>query len=173
MKLFTNIPVEKITLDYEKYSGSQLNQLKIILANEATSMLHGPECLDSIHSTIQSLYPSVDLSLTSKSSSASSSSSTFSSPSLQSIPKKEFSIQFSQLNTVTIVDLLSQLKITTSKSEGRRAIDSGSIRIEGNKITNTFFTINEIIESTNKKEFVLSNGKKKHYVIDIKVLENE
>ena len=42
LKLFTELDLEKIK-DYEGLSGSDINQAKIVLADEATKLLHGKE----------------------------------------------------------------------------------------------------------------------------------
>ena len=42
LKLFTELDLDKIK-DYESLSGSDINQAKILLADEATKLLHGKE----------------------------------------------------------------------------------------------------------------------------------
>eukprot|EP01041_Mallomonas_annulata_P011810 gene11810-24741_t len=55
LKLFTEIPLEEIN-KMKSWEGSALNEAKKILADAATTMLHGPDCLPKIHATVQSLY---------------------------------------------------------------------------------------------------------------------
>ena len=66
---------------------------------------------------------------------------------------------------IKLLDLLSENKIMTSKSEARRAIENKGVKIE-NKIIND---VNTIIQSNNFKKniFKISYGKKKHYLIKI------
>ena len=55
LKLFTEVPLKDIEA-MSHWKGAELNTAKRILADEATKMLHGPECLQDIHATVQSLF---------------------------------------------------------------------------------------------------------------------
>merc|ERR1712176_1572365 len=44
LKLFTELPLEEIA-ELEKLEGADINKAKIVLADEATSLLHGSDCL--------------------------------------------------------------------------------------------------------------------------------
>jgi tyrosyl-tRNA synthetase len=55
LKLFTEVPLEQVR-EYEKLEGAALNNVKKLLADEATSLLHGSDCLPSIHATVESLF---------------------------------------------------------------------------------------------------------------------
>jgi tyrosyl-tRNA synthetase len=55
LKLFTELPLNEIAT-LATYEGADINKAKIILADEATALLHGRECLESIHKTIQSMF---------------------------------------------------------------------------------------------------------------------
>ena len=55
MKLFTELDLDRIG-EMEKWAGSELNAAKIILADEATTLLHGGDCLEDIHRTAQSMF---------------------------------------------------------------------------------------------------------------------
>jgi tyrosyl-tRNA synthetase len=160
--LFTDIPPDEIDRKYSNLSGSDLNDIKILLADETTTMLHGPSCLSSIHSTVSSLY--------------SSSHSSQSPDSLTALPHKNISLSSTQFSELTIVDLLIKAEITSSKNECRRCLESGSIRIDGMKILDMKLTIEEIcamsLQNGNplgKTQFKISNGKKKHYLVLLEV----
>lgn len=162
--MFTDIPPEEIDEKYANISGSDLNQIKILLADEATSMLHGAACLSSVHSTVFSLY--------------SSNQSSQSPDSMAALPQKILNLSSSQFSELTIVDLLIQTEITSSKNESRRCLESGSIRIEGMKILDEKLTVDEIcrvaLKNGNplgKTKFKISNGKKKHYLIQLEIKE--
>ena len=62
---------------------------------------------------------------------------------------------YSQLtNTeLDLIDLLVQTELTPSKNEARRAVDSGAIRINGEKVENS-------LQVPDQDEFVLQKGKK-------------
>lgn len=55
MKLFTELSLEEIK-KLEEMEGSAINQAKIILADEATAMLHGRDCLTQIHQTVENMF---------------------------------------------------------------------------------------------------------------------
>ena len=55
LKLFTELPLEVIA-EYEKLEGADINKAKVLLADEATAMLHGREFLTQIHDTIQTMF---------------------------------------------------------------------------------------------------------------------
>ena len=55
LKLFTELPFDEIA-ELEKLEGADINKAKIVLADEATAMLHGRECLSQIHETIQTMF---------------------------------------------------------------------------------------------------------------------
>jgi len=55
LKLFTELPLEEIA-ELEKLEGADINEAKVILADEATTMLHGRECLQPIHETAENMF---------------------------------------------------------------------------------------------------------------------
>merc|ERR1712062_740719 len=55
LKLFTGIPLQQIE-QLSLLKGSQINEAKILLADETTSMLHGKECLITIHKTASIMF---------------------------------------------------------------------------------------------------------------------
>merc|ERR1712038_61243 len=57
MKLFTEVPLDKVE-EYSKLEGEDINKAKIVLADEATALLHGRECLGAIHETVESMFKS-------------------------------------------------------------------------------------------------------------------
>jgi tyrosyl-tRNA synthetase len=55
-KLFTELPLSDINEMEANWTGADLNKAKVILADQATMMLHGEECLAAIHETASSLF---------------------------------------------------------------------------------------------------------------------
>jgi tyrosyl-tRNA synthetase len=162
--LFTDIAPDEIDQKYSNLSGADLNEIKILLADEATRMLHGSACLSSIHTTVSSLYSSAHSSQTSDL--------------MTALPQKVFRLSLKQFSELTIVDLLVSTEITTSKNESRRCVESGAIRIDDMKIIDVKLTIDDIcvmsIQNGNqlgKTQFKLSNGKKKHYLVRLETKE--
>lgn len=54
-QLFTELPLSEIE-ELSKLEGADINKAKVILADEATKMLHGEECLAQIHATVANLF---------------------------------------------------------------------------------------------------------------------
>ena len=103
---FTEIETKKIDELCEKENN--INNLKIILANEATKILHGNVASKKAENTAKQTFTSGGLG--------------------HGLP--EINIQERDLSTgIKILDLIFQNKITTSKSEARRAIKGNAIKI--------------------------------------------
>jgi tyrosyl-tRNA synthetase len=51
LKLFTKLPPEEIH-NMEGWTGADVNRPKIVLADEATALLHGRECFEGIRETL-------------------------------------------------------------------------------------------------------------------------
>ncbi len=141
LKMFTDLNIDEIN----KIKDKDINQLKIKLANEATSMLHGKEAALSAEKTAKKTFeenslgenlPSVDIQLDNASSS------------------------------INIVDLIILSKIENSKSEIRRLIKGKGIRINNEIIVDEKYLIQK--NSFGKNSFLkLSIGKKKHVKINL------
>ena len=140
---FTEISNDKIKKLFE--TEQNINKLKIILANEATKMLHGVNAARKAENTAKKTFETGGF----------------------GIDLPEIKIKEIYLNQgIKILDLLSSNKIMSSKSEARRAIMGNAIKIN-NIILNDE---NKIIKKDdfNKQKFLkLSFGKKKHYVFKI------
>mgnify|MGYP002825337120 FL=1 len=139
LKMFTDILLNKI----EEIKESNINDLKILLANKATEMLHGnKEALKSEKLA----------------------KSTFKEDSSgENLPSIKIDKDIISKN---IVELVASATKNISKSEIRRLIKSNGIKID-NKIINDekFITDNKLFKD---KGFVkLSLGKKKHFKIVI------
>jgi tyrosyl-tRNA synthetase len=131
IKIFTDLSLEKI----EKIKIQDINQQKIILANEATSMLHGEKEAKV---------------------SAETAKKTFSENSLGSeLPS--ISIKKDKLN---IIDLIILSKLENSKSEIRRLIKGNGVKINNQIIKDEKLMISKDLFKDN---FIkLSLGKKRH-----------
>ncbi len=121
-----------------------INQLKRILANEATKILHGEKSALESEKTANETFKKGGVG--------------------KNLP--EFNISKSKLEKgIDIIDLLYSNKIVSSKSEARRAIKGRGIKINNEIILNE----KEMISTSNIKEDIIkiSYGKKKHYLIKI------
>ncbi len=140
LSIFTDLSIEEI----KKIRDKNINELKILLANKATSMLHGDkEAKNSERSAIETF---------SENSSGSN---------LPSVKIKNKLIK----NKINILDLVILSKLESSKSEVRRLIKGKGIRInnemildEKQIITKDFFRDNFL---------KLSLGKKRHIKIQL------
>jgi len=144
LKFFTEISIE----DLKKLSNEEknINNLKILLANEATKILHGKEKAKESEITAKETFSGKGIS--------------------ENLPERL--IEKSQIKDgINIIELLSISKILNSKSEIRRAINEKSIKINDVLIQNE----KEIIvnQDFKKNNYIkISHGKKKHYIIRIK-----
>lgn len=146
MKLFTEVPLEKVE-EYEKLKGADINKAKIALADEATTLLHGGECLKDIHETAKNMFKSKGGGGT------------------ESLPR--ISVSVDELNDgVKYLDLFTQLKLANSKKEARRLIEGGGAKLGEEKITDVNATLNTA-DFGDEKEVVLRAGKKRAGVVEI------
>ena len=142
LKYFTKIETSEIEELCKKEKN--INNLKIILANEATKILHGETASKKAERTSKDTFGGVGISL--------------------NLP--EIKIKFEHIkNGINILDLLSNSKIVSSKSEARRVIANKGIKINDVIETND----KKIIKSLdfNEKILKISFGKKKHFIIKI------
>ena len=139
LKMFTDLNLNEI----ENISTQDINEQKIILANEATSILHGAN-------------EAAEAEKIAKNSFSENSSG-------ENLPNTK--IDISNIGN-DVVNLVSIIDKNLSKSEIRRLIKSNGVKINNQIISDDKFIIsNELIKKNN---FIkLSIGKKKHYKIVI------
>ena len=141
LKMFTDLSIKKIN----EIKNKNVNDLKITLANEATSMLHGKSAAEKAEQTARKTFVSgsigEDL------------------PTLR-VGKKEIE------NGVNIIDLVVLSKLLVSKSEVRRTIKNRGIKINNEIIEDQNLQI--LLKDFKNQNFLkLSLGKKKHVIIKI------
>jgi len=142
LNFFTELDLKKINVICEKEKN--INNLKIILANEATKILHGEAASKKA---------------------AQSAKETFEFGGLGSdLP--EIKIKSSELNNgLSLLDFLSKNKIMSSKSEARRAIANKGLKINNTVVLDEKKMLQKI--DFQEKILKISYGKKKHYLIKI------
>ena len=140
MKFFTDLSIDEI----EKIKEKDINEQKIVLANQTTSMLHGEQEAKKSEETAKK---------------------TFSENSMGSaLPS--VSIKKEQLNdNLSIVDLIILSKLEKSKSEIRRLIKGSGVRINNQIINDEKLIISEKLFEDNTIK--LSLGKKRHIKVEI------
>ena len=139
LKMFTDIPIEKI----ENIKDHNINELKILLANEATKMLHGEEEAKKSEELAKSTFKENSTG--------------------ENLPNHKISRDLIGKNIVNLIEYVSK---DLSKSEIRRLIKNNGIKIDNEKIENEQFEINQKIFE-NKGFIKLSIGRKKHFKITI------
>ena len=138
LKIFTEISITEI----EGRKNDNINDLKVILANHATAMLHGEEESKNCYAQAKKIF--------------SENSSNEGLPSFK-VQKKLFKNKY-------LTDLILHTKLESSKSEIKRLIKNRGIKINNLKIEEDLLISK--IELENKNYFKLSIGKKKHYKIE-------
>lgn len=131
LRLFTDVPLDEIAR-LEALGGSEINEAKIILANEATALCRGAEAAQAAESTARQLF---------EEGAAGGDLPGFNVPN----------------GAISIVDALVSIGFATSKGEARRLVSGGGARIDGEQIGDE----NHVISGTSG-EVRISAGKKKH-----------
>ena len=142
LNFFTEIQPKKLNeiINNEK----NINNLKVLLANEATKILHGEEASEKAEKTAKDTFEGKGLGL--------------------GLP--EIIIKSNEVEKgINILDFISKNKILSSKSEARRVIANKGLKINGTIIDDE----KKLIRFKDFKDnvFKLSYGKKKHYLIKI------
>eukprot|EP00522_Entomoneis_paludosa_P016775 CAMPEP_0172460196 /NCGR_PEP_ID=MMETSP1065-20121228/35842_1 /TAXON_ID=265537 /ORGANISM="Amphiprora paludosa, Strain CCMP125" /LENGTH=498 /DNA_ID=CAMNT_0013215149 /DNA_START=83 /DNA_END=1579 /DNA_ORIENTATION=- len=147
MKLFTELPLDQIA-ELEKLQGSDINQAKIVLADEATTLLHGSECLAGIHETISNMFKGGG------------------SASTEGLNRVTVSKSDLEGDGIRFADLFFDLGLATSKKDARRLIQGGGAKVSETKIESDLgkLTIDDFESGSN--EVVLRAGKKRAGVVE-------
>tara|TARA_Y100000817_G_scaffold311014_1_gene302504 strand:- start:1107 stop:2345 length:1239 start_codon:yes stop_codon:yes gene_type:complete len=142
LNFFTEIEPLEIENIFEKEKN--INNLKILLANEATKLLHGKEASKKAQQTARDTFESGGLG--------------------SDLP--EIKIRLKEVDKgINILDFIANNKILSSKSEARRAIANKGFKIDNVVIEDEKKLIN--LKDFKKNVFRFSYGKKKHYLVKI------
>jgi tyrosyl-tRNA synthetase len=146
LKLFTELPLEEID-ELEKLRGADINTAKIVLADEATAMLHGRECLAKIHETIQNMFKGAG-------------------ESTESLPRIFVSAGDLEGDGKRLADLFVELGLTSSKKEARRLIAGGGAKLFEEKIQDEQASLTAA-DFDGRTEVILRAGKKRAGVVEL------
>ena len=142
LRIFTEIELD--TISQKLNDTENINDLKTLLANEATKILHGKNEAKKAEETANE---------------------TFGGGIGENLP--EIFISKNEINKgINIIDVLSMNNIVSSKSEARRAIKGNGIRLNDKLISDDKMKL-ELNEFKGKETIKISYGKKKHYKIKI------
>jgi len=142
LKLFTDLEVEKIE---DLKINSDINKLKILLANEATSMLHGSKAASNSESTAKKTFEDKSVG-----------------KDLPTIKIKKNQI----VKGINVLDLVLLTKLGNSKGEIRRMIKNNGLKINNETMTDE----NKILYQNNfdqNNSLKVSHGKKQHVIVKI------
>ena len=143
LRFFTDLDVKKI--DEICQTETDINKLKILLANEATKILHGKQKSEESEKIASETFKLGKLS--------------------DRLP--EIQIKNDHLKDgVLLLNILVENNISSSKSEARRMIKGRGIKLNNIIISDEEKKIN-LVDFQNKKNLKLSFGKKKHFLIKI------
>lgn len=134
LKLFTDLPLDEIAR-LAALEGSEINEAKKILANEATKLAHGEKAAEEAAATAKKTFEEGAAG--------------------DALPVMKVSD-----SSISLVDALVGLGLVASKAEARRMIRGGGARINGEKILDE----KAVIEVT-AENIRISAGKKAHGVI--------
>ena len=143
LNYFTEIETKDLSQKIDKEKN--INNLKILLANEATTLIHGAKAAKDSADTAKETFVKGGLG--------------------KNIPEKTMSNK-EFIQGVNIIDLIFQNKLVQSKSEARRILKNNGIRINDSIIGDEKKIIN--MNDVSKDNFIkLSIGKKNHLKVKV------
>jgi len=141
LKMFTDLELTKI----EEIKNKNINELKVILANKATAMLHGKSATQKAEQTAKNTFEKKSIG-----------------KDLPSVNLKKEEI----INGINIIDLVIASSLFNSRSEVRRMIKNKGIKINNETVEDDKFNVS--LNNFNQENFLkLSHGKKKHVIFKI------
>ncbi len=141
LKMFTDMELNKI----EEIKDREINDLKVLLANEATSMLHGKKAAQKAEETAKKTFGKGSFG-----------------DDLPTINLNKSNID----KGINIIELVLLSNLLSSKSEVRRSIKNNGIKINNNPVSNYKIDI-KLKDFNNENILKLSFGKKKHVIFKI------
>ncbi len=140
LKYFTDLEISEI----EKIKNKNINDLKILLANKTTAMLHGDKEAQNSEKAAKEAFSGTALG--------------------SNLPSVEITLEQIE-KKMNIIDLIILSNLEKSKSEIRRLIKGNAIKINDEIMSDEKFIIQK--ELFNKRYLKLSIGKKRHIKIKI------
>ena len=138
LKMLTFVPLEEIR-EYEKYEGSQLNQVKELLGFELTKMIHGEEEAVKAQNAARAIFGA--------------------GADNENMPTTNLTDSDLTDGEIGLLDLMSKGGLISSNGEGRRLIQQGGVSVDGEKVTNAAMKItkdalaNGVVVKKGKKVF--------------------
>ena len=140
LRLFTDKSIEEISL-LESDSDNNINNVKVLLANEATEMLHGKEKANLAEETANNVFKNEGSS--------------------ENLPLINVNLNNGELS---LNDLIVEIGFASSKSETRKLIKNNGVKINRILVKDEIkVLLADNFDSNN--EILVSIGKKKHFII--------
>ncbi len=146
LRMLTYLPMDEVKR-LSLLEGEKINEAKKIAAYEITKLIHGKEEADKAKQSAEALFENQNNS--------------------DNMPTFNLTDDMLSDNTISILDILVNSKISPSKSNARILIEQGGISINDEKVTDTKYVIN--IDNFNDNYFILKKGKKTFIKIIFKV----
>jgi len=134
LKLFTDLPLDRIA-ELSALEGAAVNDAKVVLANEATALLHGAEAAASAEGTARATFAGGGAG--------------------EDLPTLKVA------GGIGIVAALTALGFAASNGEARRKIAEGAVRLDGMVVNDPA----ALVLLTNDAPVKLSLGKKRHALL--------
>ena len=143
LKLFTDLNIAKIN-DLEDKQDLDINNVKVLLANAATEMLHGKDNSILSEKTANDVFKNEG-----------------SSENLPSI-----NVKFDKNIDIYLNEQIVEVGFTSSKSEARKLIKNSGVKINRVLVSDELKMLS-INDFDKNKELLVSVGKKKHFIIKL------
>ena len=144
MKLLTMLPLDKIA-EYEKLEGAEINKAKEVLAYEVVKDVHGEDAAKAALDASRSLFggekDSEDIPAT-------------------EMPADKFA------EPVGILNLMTELGLIKTNSEGRRLITQGGVSLDDEKISDPKLELTK--DDFKNGEIIIRKGKKVYHKVILK-----
>jgi len=142
MYLFTDLPIDEIK-KMESVRGEELNALKVILADEITSIVHGKNSLESIHQSAKGIF----------------------NQSCEDLAKIDSVSRYPTEKSESIIDILVKTQLCSSRGDAKRMIRGKGVYVNNQSITEDYKLPQDLSDGDLLK---LSCGKKKTVILEIK-----
>ena len=140
LKLFTDLSEKEIGT-IEKSNSDNVNEAKIILANETTAMLHGLDKAKKSEETAKNIFSDNGLAAD-----------------LPTIKLRSEELD----NEILLSDLILRVNFASSKSSSRKLIRGNAVKIDKELVKDEFFSVSALLRNSTNG-LVISVGKKKYF----------
>ncbi|VDN46023.1 tyrosyl-tRNA synthetase [Petrocella atlantisensis] len=144
LALLTFLPMEEVNR-LGALEGAEINQAKEVLAYEITALIHGEEEAKKALEATKALFGS--------------------GAKLDNVPQTQMDMAVFETG-MNLLELLLEAKLIPSKSEGRRNVQQGGVRINDVQITDVDYLITKD-DFNADGELMIRKGKKVHHMIKI------